>query len=150
MFKKYSKIGIILLIILFAGCFWGYQKFWSNSPEKNKTEEKLLGNSQKVTDKFNQLLVKISASGEADDGDIITIGGETHEWGKMEKIKFLIVTIPVLSETEKADFLKVENGKKIYRVAYEKFLTPEEIEKIKTEKGLEKYTLISKDDIIKR
>lgn len=151
MFRKiYSKktyLAIISVAIIIAGSFLIWQK---NRTPKNQPDE-VMANSQKATDKYNQLLVRITNPGEEGDGDIITIGGETHEWGKMEKIKFLIVTIPVLTAEEKAEFAKEEDGRKIYRVAYEKFLTPEEIQKIKAQKeGLEKYVLISKGDVVKR
>ena len=147
-----TKILYILgAIIIVAGGIFGYQKFYTNKVTTEKTEVEVLGNSQKATDKYNQLLIKIAESGEEDDGGIITIGGETHEWGRMEKIKFLIVTIPAISLEEQAEFTKAEDGKKVYRVAYENFLTPEEIEKIKIGKeGLGKDILISKENIVKR
>lgn len=134
-------------VVLVAVGIFSYQKFWGGKA----VSEEVLGNSQKASDKYNQLLVRITEPGQEGDGDIITIGGETHEWGRMEKIKFLIVTIPVLSKEEKAEFVREENGQKIYRVAYEKFLSAEEIQKIKAQKeGLDKHVLISKSDIVKR
>jgi hypothetical protein len=150
--KTYKIAGLLLTVVLIAGAFWIWQK---NKIEKESVQEKageeMLGNSQKASDKYNQLLVRVTGPGEEGDGDIITIGGETHEWGRMEKIKFLIVTIPALSQEEKTEFAKEEDGKKIYRVAYEKFLSAEEIVKIKAQKeGLEKPVLIGKGDIVKR
>lgn len=146
------RAGIITAILaaaLVAAGIFGYQKFWSGKAPA--TQEEVLGNSQKASDKYDQLLVRVTGLGEAGDGDIITIGGETHEWGRMEKIKFLIVTIPVLTSEEKAEFVKEEDGQKAYRVAYEKFLSPEEIAKIKAQKeGLEKDVLIGTGDVVKR
>lgn len=144
--KKFY-LAIVAIIVIVVGAF----VIWQKNRIPNDQEEEILANSQKASDKYSQLLVWITDPGQEGDGDIITIGGETHEWGRMEKIKFLIVAIPVLSKEEKIEFMKQEDGKKVYRVAYEKFLSPEEIAKIKAQKeGLDKYILIKKGDIVKK
>lgn len=151
--QKNIIIGIILLVLVVGFIGYNYKKG---------------GEKKEFTAEYSQLLININP-GQKEDGDIVVIEKDSHEWGKMEKIKFLIARIPELTDAEKTEFLSVdENGGKLYKVDYPKFLTADEIAKL-TQKKVdfslsrpdgtanvfraitgEQYPVISKEDIIKK
>lgn len=152
--QKDIIIGIIL-IGLIAG-FIGYNVY------------KKGGGREEFANEYDQLLININP-GQKDDGDIVVIEDKNHEWGRMEKIKFLIARIPQLTDAEKTEFLSVdEKGEKLYKIDYSKFLTADEMARLARKETAfslsrqdgtanvfraitgEQYPIINKKDIVKK
>jgi len=154
-------VAVVALVFLIGGI--GASKDSSNSPKEEVA----------VVTEYDQLLIKVgesgSGAGSSKDGDIIVIKGSDQKWGRMEKMKFLIVRVPKLTDEEKAEFATAnEDGLRIYGVDYTKFLTEDEVNTLRQKTAAfslaretnaanvfyattgEQYPIISKEDIAKK
>ncbi len=165
---------LALIIVISAGK--NNQDSLSAADSVNKDDQGVssgLGSESAIAAEYDQILIKVGESGGGagshKDGDIVVIKGDDQKWGRMEKIKFLIVRVPKLTDEEKAEFAAAdEDGLRLYGIDYTKFLTDDEVIMLRRKTAAftlsrganadnafylttgEQYPVIGKDDIVKK